>query len=153
MVYWGWGWSLALENEVHSKNGQIVGGSVPSAIAITVAHCGVDEPHGACTIDFVVNQSLCSSCKTRMQAHAQLCPSPPPRTRRGFWPTSITPPLPSTPPLATQETLPARAETAAVANERDQQYMRSVMHGTREAGALTAVRTSTNTTQLSLASL
>jgi hypothetical protein len=76
-----------------------------------------------------------------------------PRTRTGFLPNSITPLLPSTQPISTQEILPARAETAAAANERDKQHMRSVMHGTREAGALTAVRTSANTTLLFLVKL
>lgn len=81
-----------------------------------------------------------------MQARAQSSASPPSRTRRGFLSTvtNVPPILPSTQPISTQEILPARAETAAAAKDRDMQHMRSVMHGTREAGALAAVRSSSD---------
>jgi hypothetical protein len=56
--------------------------------------------------------------------------------------SALSPPiLPSTPPISTQEILQPQAETSAVASEREKRHMHNLMQGTRQAGALAAVRT------------
>jgi hypothetical protein len=84
-----------------------------------------------------------SHCDTPRQARAQTSASFAPRTRRGLFSTTATctPLLPSTQPVSTQKILKPRAESAAGAAEREKAHMQSVMHGTRQAGALAAVCT------------